>query len=298
VAGKILKLNAAVARRTDLTPSDKLVLAVLSAYAGANRATWPGVRVLARESGLHRVTVLRAIRRLETRGLMVSGYRKSPANRSSVAKCDRSQNATVRKMRPTLVAKCDQPWSQNATPLGCKMRPVAKCDQSQNATISGRITDGGSDGNGDSYARAHARDSTNSSNIVTNRSLSNSNPLKGGDKRGGKERRHEPFADAFREAFESHFGTTYSWAKSDFVQLAAWRKNWPAVSPGEFAETAKRLWSLGQFAPAASLTIRGMCARWPQLQATLRLRGGGSRYDIHPDGYDEGICVNDRNDRP
>ena len=68
---RFYKLSMALASRADLTGSDKVVLAIIIDRMGHNGKCWPGTRTLARESGLHRETVLECIGRLEGCGDLV-----------------------------------------------------------------------------------------------------------------------------------------------------------------------------------------------------------------------------------
>ncbi|HLB73126.1 MAG TPA: helix-turn-helix domain-containing protein [Sedimentisphaerales bacterium] len=62
---RFFKLFAGLASRRDLRATDKVVLSVLRHRVGKNGACWPGVRSLAKDTGLSRPTVLDSICRLE-----------------------------------------------------------------------------------------------------------------------------------------------------------------------------------------------------------------------------------------
>ena len=66
-SAQFLKLAATVAARTDLTPSDKLVLTLLQDRA-RNGHHAVGQRRIARDLGMHRETVARTLKRLEAAG--------------------------------------------------------------------------------------------------------------------------------------------------------------------------------------------------------------------------------------
>ena len=84
--------------------------------------------------------------------------------------------------------------------------------------------------------------------------------------------RTDPYAEAFRVAFDAHFGTRYTWNKGDFVQLTAWRKAYPNVTAPEFGGAATGQWDRGQHCPRYALTIRGLCASWATMKATMMSR--------------------------
>jgi len=118
---RFYKLSMALASRADLTGSDKVVLAIIIDRMGHNGKCWPGTRTLARESGLHRETVLECIGRLEGCGDLVVRRRgngkgnhyalpdKSGRQIRPVGKTDRSETPTGggRKTRPEAVGNSD-----------------------------------------------------------------------------------------------------------------------------------------------------------------------------------------------
>ena len=55
--GKFYKLPQDLAARTDLTPSAKLVYAVIADRIGANGKCWPGERSISRDAGMGLMTV-------------------------------------------------------------------------------------------------------------------------------------------------------------------------------------------------------------------------------------------------
>lgn len=67
---KFYKLPVEIAARKDLTPASKIVLAVLADRIGDNGYCWPGVRMLATDTGLTTTGILGCLRLLENRGLV------------------------------------------------------------------------------------------------------------------------------------------------------------------------------------------------------------------------------------
>jgi len=66
------KMPKKIMVRPDLPPAAKLVYAVIRSYIGTNGHCWAGVRRLAQDTGLGKVTVIRAIKTLEEEGLLVA----------------------------------------------------------------------------------------------------------------------------------------------------------------------------------------------------------------------------------
>jgi len=103
-----------------------------------------------------------------------------------------------------------------------------------------------------------------------------------------------PFADAFKTAFDTTFPVAYAWKDGDFPQYQKWRKEYPDVTPEQFTALARYCWGLGEYMPGASLTIRGLCSSWATLQAkrqaresnhgTSKARRGGSAPPIPAKG--------------
>lgn len=75
--------------------------------------------------------------------------------------------------------------------------------------------------------------------------------------------RSNPYADAYKEAFDARFPQPYAWVAGDFVQLAKWRTGYPKVTPEQFVAVARAMWDAGE--TYSSVTIRGLCSRWAQL---------------------------------
>ena len=114
------KLSAELASRTDLGSTEKILLAIITNRIGKNGLCWPSVRTLARDAGIDKSTVLRAVATLQKTGDLIvdnHGQGRSQAYRllSSTVREMRTVNATptvrkartgVRKTRTELSAKC------------------------------------------------------------------------------------------------------------------------------------------------------------------------------------------------
>jgi len=70
VTEKFYKLPVEIAARNDLTPGSKLVWAVLANRIGENGFCWPGVRLLADDTGLTVNGILKCLRSLERKHLL------------------------------------------------------------------------------------------------------------------------------------------------------------------------------------------------------------------------------------
>lgn len=92
-----------------------------------------------------------------------------------------------------------------------------------------------------------------------------------------KPKRTDPHAEAFKAAFDSEYPQPYAWATADFVQLAKWRKAYPAVTPDEFVQAARDAWAKGQYCPKAAMSIRALCAGWAQICAVLSAQDKADR---------------------
>lgn len=100
--------------------SEKIVLLALAEHADKNGRAYPGYGRIARLTGLHRSTVIRAIYALEADGVIeverhLTRDGKTRNRYRLVALCDWSHDATSSRKR--------QGWSHGATPL------VAQCDE-------------------------------------------------------------------------------------------------------------------------------------------------------------------------
>jgi hypothetical protein len=100
---KFYKLPQKLTARKDLNPSDKIVFAVILDFIGDNEYGWPGVRTLAKATGLFTATVVASLKRLEAVGLLniqrrgngKSSYYsllKTVLKISTVNKSDRAEN--------------------------------------------------------------------------------------------------------------------------------------------------------------------------------------------------------------
>ncbi|MEI7836726.1 MAG: helix-turn-helix domain-containing protein [Planctomycetota bacterium] len=91
---EFFKLPADVAARDDLTSSAKIVYAVIVDHFGNNGHSWPGVRCIGQESGLHPGTVSDCVHQLEQAGLVKVERSTWPRPRNTY----RLANAHVRRM--------------------------------------------------------------------------------------------------------------------------------------------------------------------------------------------------------
>lgn len=74
-----------VLRQTAIRSADKFVLVVLANHVGDTHEAWPSVNTLARETGHHRLTVIRALDRLEKAGwIKDTGKRRGSTRRVKV----------------------------------------------------------------------------------------------------------------------------------------------------------------------------------------------------------------------
>ena len=122
--GKFYKLGRTLAARRDLRPTDKLIMAVLADRIGGNGTCWPGLRSLARDTGLTRPTILQSISRLERTGMLAVQRRGSGRKNS--------YNLLVESGKETIpVAKTKS--GKETLPSGKEPLPeaVKKLDQNQ-----------------------------------------------------------------------------------------------------------------------------------------------------------------------
>lgn len=76
-----LRLPRDVAKRTDLTPAAKLVMAALHGRAWGDKTTaWPSIPTIAEDIGVSETAVKDALRSLQKNGLVAVEHRKDPAN--------------------------------------------------------------------------------------------------------------------------------------------------------------------------------------------------------------------------
>lgn len=97
--GRFYKVPQDIAARKDLRASDKIVYAVIMDHLGNNDHCWPGVRMIAKKTGLALQTVVNSIERLENGGLIYvqrngigkSNHYKSVSKNRMVQKLERSK---------------------------------------------------------------------------------------------------------------------------------------------------------------------------------------------------------------
>jgi hypothetical protein len=80
----------------ELTPTDKLVFAVLASHANSDREAWPSQHTLAKDVGVTRETVYRAIGRLRVRGYVESSGALGESLTYSIAPAWRVEVESVR----------------------------------------------------------------------------------------------------------------------------------------------------------------------------------------------------------
>ena len=116
---RFCKLRIDLAKRQDLTSTDKVILAIIEDRIGQNGACWPGIRKLARDAGVHESTVLASIQRLQKSGDLLVKKRgsgrsnlyslgpKSGGKTQALGKSKRSENAGsgVRKTQAQALVK-------------------------------------------------------------------------------------------------------------------------------------------------------------------------------------------------
>ena len=85
-----------------------------------------------------------------------------------------------------------------------------------------------------------------------------------------KSTHHDPFADAYKAAFDKHWPEPYSWQKGDFEHLTKFKKGYPAVTPARFVDVAMKAWqSEEKYKGGDATRIRGLCAGWAQIVAIV-----------------------------
>lgn len=244
---KFFKIPQDVAARKDLTGNAKLVYGAIDDHIGDNRRGWPGERLIASEIGANRDTVAACIRQLERAGLLAvdrGGWGKSnqyrlvkpsekpgqlPAEKLS-EESGQSKDETGRKT--PLAGKSDMPENPASLDANCPENPASSGDQL--AEKSGH------------------------NNTKTNTKIKTNTIPPTVDK--PKLKHHDLHADAFKAAFDAVHPQHYAWKPADFVQLSAWREEYPNVTPEEFAEVAKGNWALGMYCSKSAMTIKGLCA--------------------------------------
>ncbi len=107
--------------------------------------------------------------------------------------------------------------------------------------------------------------------------------------------RKDPHAEVFKAAFDTAFGDDgpYEWTTADFVQLAKWRKSHSRITPEQFVAVARENWTRGEYAPASSMTIKGLAAQWSTLAGWVRNKGkaGGFNQAKTPPGTYDGVAT-------
>jgi len=105
---RFYKLPKDVAGRTDLSASAKIVLAVLIDRIGQNDCCWPGIRCLAKDSGLSRPAIIDALRKLETKELVqIERRSKGQSNRYRLGNWSRFFTIGGQETLPEVVKKLD-----------------------------------------------------------------------------------------------------------------------------------------------------------------------------------------------
>lgn len=149
-ADKFYKLPQDLTSRPDITPSAKIVFAVIADSIGRNGKSWIGKRKIALRAGLAECTVIESITRLESAGILFVERRgngksnlyslpESGLESRPVGKPDRSEKPTPggRKTRPEAVGKpdpnqtdllnqtydCRKPDTEIFLKLPCKGKP-------------------------------------------------------------------------------------------------------------------------------------------------------------------------------
>jgi len=121
------KLPAEVARRRDLPSAAKVIAAVLIYRLGENESCWPGLRILAGDTGLSVGAVRQSIRHLENGKIFAVQRVKGRANRYRLLIETVSESDTVRK------DKCVKKWrtgvSESGTELYQKIAPNQNIEQ-------------------------------------------------------------------------------------------------------------------------------------------------------------------------
>ncbi len=238
-------LDAAIAKRQDLSGTDKLILAIITRRIGGNGYCWPGIQRLAQDAGVTRQTVISSTRRLEENGLLVVNRHGTGQGNEYIL-----PKQTSLKSRP--VKKADQSRNPTTTSQEIRPEPVKKldCNREELETLK----------------KPRTKKATKRQKPKPNR------------KATAKAARENPFYEAFKAAFDEQFPTVPPYDDKntgDFVQLAAWQKEHSKVTPEEFAETARKLWGQGQYSPSYANTMRGLCARWRDALAKLQQIASG-----------------------
>ncbi len=117
------KLAAELARRTDLGSTEKILLAIITNRIGDNGRCWPGIRTLAKDTGINTTTVQRAVAALQKAGDLIIDKRGN----------GRSQ---VYRLPASSVCKTQAPVKRrrlrNATTGACKTHAQARAKRTLN----------------------------------------------------------------------------------------------------------------------------------------------------------------------
>ena len=96
MGSKFYKLPHDLAVRKDLMASDKIVFAIILDHQGSNDKCWPGIRTLARKTGLSTVTVVDCVKRLEAAGFFnVDRRGNGKSNHYWTARCSRKYHSLI-----------------------------------------------------------------------------------------------------------------------------------------------------------------------------------------------------------
>jgi len=110
---KFYKLPVEIASRRDLSPAPKIIAAVLIDRLGQNDSCWPGIRSLARDSGLSVSGVLKALNKLQAREIFkVERQGAGKANRYRLNKPSVLQSTVLDKVERS--TKCNRRVLQSA----------------------------------------------------------------------------------------------------------------------------------------------------------------------------------------
>jgi len=229
--GKFYQIPRSVAARRDLTGNAKVVYAAIVDHIGKNGHGWPGERALANEIGANRDTVVSCVRQLEQAGLLL-------VERGGLGKVNHYRVAEV----------SEKPGHFPPPEVSEKISQVSEFSDTENPAQSVRKT------------RPQVSEKPGANQ--THNQTKEPDPTKPPAAKPPRVYARNLHADAFKEAFDTVHPQHYAFSTADFVQLAGWTKEYPNVTPAEFAEVAKGCWALGTYCPGAALTIKGLCADW------------------------------------
>jgi hypothetical protein len=84
--------------------------------------------------------------------------------------------------------------------------------------------------------------------------------------------------------FKDRFGEDYTHTKGDFVQLAKWRKSHTTVAVEDFGAMCRQVWA-DKYHRKTWLTLRGICADWSSVVASLKLKHNATAEADHAAGF-------------